>query len=409
MARSVFMPKQGETVESCLIVEWKKKEGDRVEKDEIICQVETNKAIFEIIAPEKGTLLKILFKEGEDVPVYTPIAIIGEPGESIDDLIPASQLSSSVPISPRARHLAERKGVEISKILGTGPEGRIIAQDVLNFLSKPGAITPEEVAQGLDKSPLPVRVSLSACVPAQAGTQTGPVSFYLGSQKEISVQGIRKIIADKMFKSLQNSAQITLNASAEVSTLLSLKEGWKEATSESDLSRISINDLVSYALIKTLPQFRTLNAHFLIDKIVEYDNIHLGIAVDTPRGLMVPVIHQAQLKSLVEISKETRRLKQACLDGSIQLEEMEGGTFTLTNLGKFGIESFTPILNIPEVAILGVNNIRLQPIRENSEIKYLPYLGLSLTIDHRVVDGATGAKFLNRLAFILTHYDSLHI
>jgi pyruvate dehydrogenase E2 component (dihydrolipoamide acetyltransferase) len=393
------MPKQGETVESCLIVEWKKKEGDRVEKDEIICQVETNKAIFEIIAPEKGTLLKILFKEGEDVPVYTPIAIIGEPGESIDNLIPASQLGSSVLISPRARHLAERKGVEISKILGTGPEGRIMAQDVLNFLSKPGAITPEEVTQGLDKSPLPVRVS----------TQTGPVSFYLGSQKEISVQGIRKIIADKMFKSLQNSAQITLNASAEVSTLLSLKEGWKEATSESDLSRISINDLVSYALIKTLPQFRTLNAHFVIDKIVEYDNIHLGIAVDTPRGLMVPVIHQAQLKSLVEISKETRRLKQACLDGSIQLEEMEGGTFTLTNLGKFGIESFTPILNIPEVAILGVNNIRLQPIRENSEIKYLPHLGLSLTIDHRVVDGATGAKFLNRLVFILTHYDSLHI
>lgn len=400
MARSVLMPKQGETVESCLIIEWKKKEGDRVEKDEIICEVETNKAIFEIIAPEKGTLLKILFKEGEDVPVYTPIAIIGEPGESIDNLIPASHLGSSVSISPRARHLAEKKGVEISKILGTGPEGRIIAQDVLNFLSKPaGAITPEEVTPGLDKSPLPVQVSL----------QTGPVSFYLGSQKEIPVQGIRKIIADKMFKSLQNSAQITLNASAEVSTLLSLKESWKEAASKSDLGRISINDLVSYALIKTLPQFRTLNAHFLIDKIVEYDNIHLGIAVDTPRGLMVPVIHQAQLKSLVEISKETRRLKQACLDGNIQLEEMEGGTFTLTNLGMFGIESFTPILNIPEVAILGVNNIKLQPVRENSEIKYLPHLGLSLTMDHRAVDGATGAKFLNRLAFILTHYDSLHI
>jgi len=390
MARSVLMPKQGETVESCLIIEWKKKEGDRVEKDEIICEVETNKAIFEIIAPEKGTLLKILFKEGEDVPVYTPIAIIGEPGESIDNLIPASHLGSSVPISPRARHLAEKKGVEISKILGTGPEGRIMAQDVLNFLSKSaGAITPEEVTPGLDKSP--------------------SVSFYLGSHKEIPVQGIRKIIADKMFKSLQNSAQITLNASAEVSTLLSLKESWKEATSESDLSRISINDLVSYALIKTLPQFRTLNAHFLIDKIVEYDNINLGIAVDTPRGLMVPVIHQAQLKSLVEISKETRRLKQACLEGNIQLEEMEGGTFTLTNLGMFGIESFTPILNIPEVAILGVNNIKLQPVRENSEIKYLPHLGLSLTMDHRAVDGATGAKFLNRLAFILTHYDSLHI
>jgi pyruvate dehydrogenase E2 component (dihydrolipoamide acetyltransferase) len=399
MVIPVIMPKQGETVESCIIVEWKKKEGDRVEKDEIICQVETNKAIFEIIAPEKGILLKILFKEGEDVPVYTPIAIIGEPGESIANLIPPSHLDSSVPISPRARHLAEEKGVEISKILGTGPEGRIIAQDVLNFLSKPGAITPEEVTPGLAKSPLPVQVS----------TQKGPVSFYLGSQKEIPVQGIRKIIADKMIKSLQNSAQLTLNASAEVFTLLSLKAGWKEAASESDLSRISINDLVSYALIKTLPQFRTLNAHFLIDKIVEYDNIHLGIAVDTPRGLMVPVIHQAQLKSLVEISKETRRLKQACLDGSIQLEEMEGGTFTLTNLGMFGIESFTPILNIPQVAILGVNNIRLQPIRENSEIKYLPHLGLSLTIDHRVVDGATGAKFLNRLAFILTHYDSLPI
>jgi len=187
--------------------------------------------------------------------------------------------------------------------------------------------------------------------------------------------------------------------------LLSYRKWLKSSPTKLGLNKITINDLVIYAVAKMLPKYRALNAHFLGDKILEFEYVHLGVAVDSPRGLMVPVIHNAHLLSLKEISKKVRRLSTACQEETILPDELNGGTFTITNLGTMGIESFTPILNVPQVAILGICSISLKPIMKDNEIKFIPYMGLSLTFDHRAVDGAPAARFLQELTTVLANFD----
>jgi len=398
------MPKTGETVESCLILKWKKKEGDKVDIHEAICEVETNKAVFEVEAPEKGNILKIFFKEGDDVPVLSIIAIIGQPGEDISSFMPKGILGKEteeklkiiktkesaapskeklftrgvVSISPRARRLAKREGVDISKISsGSGPGGRITERDVRNILSK-----------------------LPKIIPA---IQTSTKESFPGPVREIPVQGVREIIAENMLESLQTTAQLTLNSSSNASNLLSYRKKLKVSPPERGLQEITINDMIMYITVKTLLKFKALNAYFLNDKILEFERLHLAFAVDAPQGLVVPVIRNADLLSLEEISKESKRLSTSCLQGTIQPDELTGGTFTITNLGPLGIESFTPILNLPQVAVLGVCNIQLKAIREEDEVKLAPHLGLSLTFDHRAVDGAPAAKFLKELSLAITN------
>jgi len=208
-----------------------------------------------------------------------------------------------------------------------------------------------------------------------------------------------------MLKSLQSTAQLTLNSSADASNLLSYRKWLKSSPTKLGLNKITINDLVIYAVAKMLPKYRALNAHFLGDKILEFEYVHLGIAVDSPRGLMVPVIRNAHLLSLKEISKEAKRLSNACLGGNILPDELNRGTFTVTNLGTMGIESFTPILNVPQVAILGVCSIYLKPIMKEDKVHFVPHLGLSLTIDHRAVDGAPAARFLQELITVLANFN----
>lgn len=404
MATPVLMPKQGQSVESCLIIKWNKKEGDKVKAEEPICEVETDKAVFEVVAPETGTILKIFYKEGDDVPVLNTIAIIGQPGEKIDHLIPKKTVSVSkeeyvenqkaitpdestkktrpsfgagpIHISPVARRFAEKKGIDFSKLIGSGPGGRIIKRDI------------EKVISGQEQ-PL---------------TKVHGISFP-GPIKEIPVKGVRQLIAERMLKSLQSTAQLTLNTSADASKLLSYRNWLKASPIKLGLNRITINDLVIYAVAKMLPKYRALNAHFLRDKIVEFEYVHLGVAVDSPRGLMVPVIRNARLLSLKEISKEAKRLSNACLEGNILPDELNGGTFTVTNLGTMGVESFTPILNVPQVAILGVCSIYLKPIMKEDKAQFVPHLGLSLTIDHRAVDGAPAARFLQELTTVLANFN----
>jgi len=402
------MPKQGQYVESCLIIKWNKKVGDKVKAEEPICEVETDKAVFEVEAPEAGTILKIFYKEGDDVPVLNAIAIIGQPGEKINHLIPKKTVSVSkeeyvesqkaitpdesvkktrpsfgaglIHVSPVARRFAEKKGIDFSKLIGSGPGGRIIKRDI------------EKAISGQEQ---PLTKEHGASFP-------GPI-------KEIPVKGVRQVISERMLKSLQSTAQLTLNISADVSNLLSYRNWLKASPIKLGLNKITINDLVIYAVAKTLPKHRALNAHFLRDKILEFDHVHLGIAVDSPRGLMAPIIRNAHLLSLKEISKEAKRLSNACLEGNILPDELNGGTFTVTNLGTIGIESFTPILNVPQVAILGVCSISLKPIMKDNEIKFIPHIGLSLTFDHRAVDGAPAAKFLQELNTVIANFDLTHI
>ena len=408
MAIAVLMPKQGQSVESCLIIKWNKKVGDKVKVEEPICEVETDKAVFEVEAPEAGTILKIFYREGDDVPVLNTIAIIGQLGEKIDHLIPKKTVSVSkeeyvesqkaitpdestkktrpssgaglIHVSPVARRFAEKKGIDFSKLIGSGPGGRIIKKDIEKALSKGEPFIPSTVSKK-----------------------------FFGTVREIPVEGVRKIISERMLTSLQSTAQLTLNTSVDVSNLLACRKSLKSSPQMKGLSKININDFLLYIVANILPKFKNMNAHFLKDKILEFEHVHLGFAVDSPRGLMVPIIHNAHLLSLEEISKEARRLSTACQEETILPDELNGGTFTVTNLGTMGIESFTPILNVPQVAILGICSISLKPIMKEDKIQFIPHIGLSLTFDHRAVDGAPAAKFLQELNTVIANFDLTHV
>jgi len=404
MAIAVLMPKQGQSVESCLIIKWNKKEGDKIKAEEPICEVETDKAVFEVEAPEAGTILKIFYREGDDVPVLNTIAIIGQPGEKINHLIPKKTVSVSreeyvesqkgiipdestkktrpssgadlIHVSPVARRFAEKKGIDFSQLIGSGPGGRIMKKDIEKALSEGEALIPSTVSKNI----------------------FGPV-------KEIPLEGVRKIISERMLTSLQSTAQLTLNTSVDASNLLACRKSLKSSPQMKELSKININDFLLYIVANILPKFKNMNAHFLKDKILEFEHVHLGFAVDSPRGLMVPIIHNAHLLSLEEISKEARRLNTACQEETILPDELNGGTFTVTNLGTMGIESFTPILNVPQVAILGICSISLKPIMKEDKIKFIPHMGLSLSFDHRAVDGAPAARFLQEVCKLIANFD----
>ena len=210
-----------------------------------------------------------------------------------------------------------------------------------------------------------------------------------------------------MLESLQTTAQVTLSASADASKLLAYRKRLKESPEELGVSGITITDLVLYAVAKTLPNFGFLNAHFLGEIIKEFERVHLGVATDTSRGLMVPPVRNADLLSLKELSREAKRLATACQEGNILPDELTGGTFTITNLGALGIESFTPVLNTPEVGILGVCTIQPKPVMSGDDVTFVPHIGLSLTFDHRAVDGAPAARFLKELSTALANFDLL--
>ncbi|TFG61650.1 MAG: 2-oxo acid dehydrogenase subunit E2 [Spirochaetales bacterium] len=445
MAFQVLMPRQGNTVESCIILEWKKQEGDTIKSGDIICEVETDKAAFEVEAPADGTLLKIFFNSGDDVPVLTPIAAIGNPGEDISFLntsglntsgegLPEPEKKKEVPaeaaenipaelprgseektaVSPRAKKLARSRGIDYRDLAGTGPEGRIIERDIQYVLSSREPLSP--AALGLVKTGMEVPASGSGIggrVLAGDLTATG----FAGSQPaagtaaaaytDIPVKGVRKIVASRMLQSVSTTAQLTMNTSAEAAALLSLRKRFKEEGEPLGLSGITINDLVLFAVARVLPKYPDLNAHFLGDTIRRFGQVNLGFAVDTPKGLLVPVIRGAERLSLKEISLESRRLVEACQKGSARPEELSGGSFTVTNLGALGIESFTPVLNIPEVAILDVCSIQPKAVMKGETAVFKPHMGLTLTINHQAVDGAPGARFLQELVQAVSRIDML--
>lgn len=453
MATEVLMPRQGQSVESCLILEWKKAEGDAIKTGEIICEVETDKATFEVAAPADGFLLKRLFSEGADVKVLTPIAIIGEKGEGAtgapvteppqsaagadspkqatpksaapdrgDGLRSGSASGGASPaatgpgahsapgdrtasigvpepdaaaversgtrtfISPRARHLAEEHSLSVSGVAGTGPGGRIIERDVR------GAVYARSDAA-------------AAAVPADRSTvdAAAPVA---GEFSERPVRGVRKLIAERMHASLRDTAQLTITMSADARELLSYRKRLK-SSEDPDLSSITINDLVHFAVSRVLPRHPGVNAHMTGESIREYSAVHLAFAVDTARGLMVPVIRGADRLSLRAIGRRARSLSAACAAGNISPDDLAGGTFTVSNLGNLGVESFTPVLNPPQVAILGVCAITPKPVISNEDVSFVPSIGLSLTIDHRAVDGAPAARFLRDLCTAVAGFELL--
>jgi pyruvate dehydrogenase E2 component (dihydrolipoamide acetyltransferase) len=426
MAVPILLPKQGNTVETCSLLRWIKKKGDHVRRGEIICEVETDKAMFDIESPEEGVLLELFFNEGDDIPVLTNIAVVGSPGEDYTEFLPktphtiaggqsdqnaagsegkpssdkkdvqektltsrsgAEPSSEGKGISPRAAKLADQSGLDIQRIQGTGPGGRIIERDVLAHAAS--SERPEAgsgTGNRVDSSDL---------------TRSGvPQARYSGDDdvQVVPLKGVRKLIAERMLASIRDSAQLTLNTSASAANLLDVRDNFKNNARYHEFNSVTINDLVHYALLQVLPHHPALNCLLQDEKIFYFKNIHLGFAVDTPRGLMVPVIKHSQKLSLLELSNEAKRLANLCVSSKILADELTGGTFTVTNLGNFGIESFTPVLNLPQTAILGVNSITQKPVHSGNGVELIPHISFSLTIDHRVIDGVTGAKFLQDLA-----------
>ncbi len=431
MATEVLMPRQGQSVESCIIIGWNVKEGDTVTEGQPLCEVETDKATFEVEATASGTVLGIFYPDDADVEVLKVIAAIGEPGEDISALRPAEAAAAApapaapvaeepkveavaapvTPVaasagstgkaSPRAKKLAQKKGVDVSTLAGTGPQGRVIERDVA--AAQAVVVTPaaqaKAQAEGLTVpdtgTGLGGRVTLAdlmSVAPEDVAEVIATMDFS-GAVTEIPVKGVRKVVAGRMQASLQNTAQLTLNSSVDARSILGYRKKCKAAPEEAGVGGITINDVVLYATVKTLMEFPELNAHMMGSKIVQFENVHLGVAVDTPRGLMVPVVRYANAMTLKQLSAETKRLAKACIDGTVDPDALTGGTFTVTNLGAMGIESFTPVLNAPEVGILGVCAIQPKPVMKGSDVEFVPHMGLSFTFDHCAADGAPAARF----------------
>jgi pyruvate dehydrogenase E2 component (dihydrolipoamide acetyltransferase) len=399
MAIPVIMPKQGQSVETCIITTWLKKKGDVIRTGDILFSYETDKAAFDLESTVNGTLLDIFFDEGSEVPVLVNVAVIGSPGEETESYraggttekvsSPAvsaaettsssvnlthseiySEVSGKIKISPRARRLANDKGLNYNNISGSGPNGRIIVRDIETALS--GSVQPE------------------------AGSRKPEAVF---TEKPLS--NLRKMIAKAMHSSLQNSAQLTHHMSADVRGILEARKKIKSdlaaGTAKQD---ITLNDMICFCVIKALKKFPEANSHFLDDRIKTFNSVHLGIAVDTPRGLMVPAIMDADGMDIIKLSKELKSVAEACRKGNVNPELLKStsASFTVSNLGAYGVEIFTPVINLPQAGILGVCTIMYRPADlGNGVFGFIPVIGLSLTYDHRAIDGGPATLFLKEI------------
>ena len=412
MADFILMPQMGVSEESALLAEWKVKEGDVIKLEQPIFSLETGKSSFEELAKYEGTLLKILVPAGEEVAVGAPVAVIGKPGatftvpgaeapaaaapaaETVTAAAPAPAAAvaaapaasgAEVCASPRAKKLAAELGLDISQAIPTGPEGRIIERDVKTLKANAPAVAAAPAVE-----------TAAAAAPAPAAPAAAPAAPAEYTEEKIS--RIRKVIADNMHKSLAEMAQLTLNRTFDATAILEMRKQMKNAP-ELGLDKVTINDLILFAVAKTLVEFPDINANFIGDKMRRFTHAQLGVAIDTPKGLLVPVLRDADTMSLKAISAQVKEYANACKEGSLGADKLSGGSFTVTNLGNLGIESFTPIINPPQTCILGVCGTTLRP-REKADgsVEFYQAMGLSLTFDHRVVDGAPAARFLKALA-----------
>jgi pyruvate dehydrogenase E2 component (dihydrolipoamide acetyltransferase) len=413
MATPIEMPKLGNTVEECLLAHWLKKTGDIIAKGDLVAEIETDKATFELTATAAGTLLGTFFEEGELVPVFANVCVVGSPGENIEPFRPekisivagtgnqsgkpaarsarapsiAAGTDESISFSPRAKQFAKEHHFHPSEISGTGPGGRVIEEDLkqLWYQAPRGSL----LASKLIENGFEVR-----------GEGAGINGMFMSSDlipPPARISGIREKIARRMKDSLSSTAQYTLNMSAEATGLISLRALIKKKCEQATFPSININEMVMFCVIQALESAPEINVEFTDGKIYQCSNINLGFACDTPRGLLAPVVHESQKLNIAEFADKVKLLTRQAVEGSIDPKNLSGGTFTVSNLGILGIESFTPILNPPQVAILGVNAIELKPVRRNGAVEFIEHIGLSLTCDHQVIDGAPGAKFLKSI------------
>ena len=417
----VIMPRQGNTVESCVINEWHKNVGDAVAVGDILFSYETDKAAFECEAEVAGTLLARFFEEGDDVPCLENVCVIGKEGANADAYRPGAEppvaaaaepaaaaapaaeiaepavVVGNLKISPRAKALAEKSGADLTQVTATGPDGRVIERDVQALIDAGKLVG----AAAVEAAPATVPAAVAAVelgVPVD-DSYTEPMSR------------MRKVVAKNMMTSLSTMAQLTHNISYDATEIKNARAMFKAKGEKYGMDKISINDLVMYAVARTLamPEHKALNANLIDDgaTMKYFNGVHLGMAVDTDRGLLVATIFNADKMTLKQLSDTAKRLAKECKEGKIGADYLKGASFTVSNIGVYGIESFTPVINPPQTGILGVCAMKDAFRMENGEIKVYPSMGLSLTYDHRALDGTPASKFLVDLKTNLENFTLL--
>ena len=405
MSTTITMPQKGLTEESAVIAEWYVKEGDTVAVGAPLFAIETGKATFDVESEAAGTVLGIFCAEGDDVPIKAPVCVIGEPGESFERPegaaapAPAAEEKPAAPApaaaacaapaakdnqgfaSPRAKAAAERAGLDWHDAAATGAEGRVIERDIADLAA--GRTAPKKAA------------AIAAAAAEEEFTVT-------------KNSGIRKVIAQNMHDSLANMAQLSMTAYFDCKELFDYRAKVKVKGEKLGYPNISINDMILFAVSRTVLDYPLFNAHFSDKETTVWKHVHVGVATNTDRGLMVPTLRYADLKSLCEISEEAKALSKACRENTISPDQLSGGTITVTNLGNNGISTFTPVINPPQTAIIGVCSPewRVRPDAEGKPEMYHA-MGISLTFDHRAVDGAPAAEFLHNFCERLENFSLL--
>lgn len=450
---AILMPKAGNSVEECILGAWRINVGDTVKRGDIIAEAETDKTSIEIEATASGEVLALLGSEGDLVPVLTAICLVGPAGTDVSGYkaasaeapmaaaeapkavtpaaAPAAASASQAPatagghLSPRARKFVAEHPFVMGEIAGSGAQGRVIESDVIAaYQSSPhltpaaaamvaagakapstgtgsnGEITAEDIenfAKGVVAAPAPA-------VPAAPAAPVKAEGADVITEKPFS--RIRTVIAKRLQESLQTMAQYTLNCEADVTGLLSLRKRIKASGEKLGLANINIGDMVMYAVIKTLQQVPELNGEFSDNVVKLHSAVHMGFACDTPKGLLVPVLHHSDKMSLAEMCKQVKSLAKSANAGNLAPDLMNGATFTVSNLGSFGIINFTPVISAPQIAMLGVGKTLLRPVRRaDGTVEYRDYMQFSLTMNHMVVDGAPGARFLQTLCANIENFE----
>lgn len=401
MAHEVLMPKLSSTMDVGTITTWLKDEGDSVEVGEAIFEVMTDKIAIEVEAYDEGILLKKYIGDDESAPVNSVIAYIGEAGEEVPDEMPGSTeeaapaeekaaepekaeektvaaapvAAKNIRATPAARRIAREKGIDLQKVEGSGPKGRIQAQDVANYQEKPAA--PAATAEA-------------------------------SSGELIPWSGMRKVIGDRMLNSKTTIPHVTMNAEVDMTKLKELRGQLLPMVEEQTGNRISFLEIIIKAAMVALKSYPEFNAHGLEEGIQRFDEVNMGVAVAVSEGLVVPVVKNASRMGLSELTKSVKEVTQKARDGQLSPQEMSGGTFTVSSLGRSKVQTFNPIINAPEVAILGVGGMYDKlALDASGEVKTISVLNLSLSFDHRVADGAPAAAFLSLIVEMLENPMSL--
>ncbi|MFB3818703.1 MAG: dihydrolipoamide acetyltransferase family protein [Candidatus Methylomirabilales bacterium] len=411
MATRIDMPQLGLTMETGTILQWLKAAGQPVEKGQPVVLIQTDKVEYEVESPVSGTLLAVVAKEGQELPVQSLMAIVGQPGEDVSALLAAGQGGAPAPaapaeaagpaeaaapsaaparapgerikISPVARKLAQEHGIDIAALTPTGPEGRIVREDVERAIAG-------KSREPLDKLGVPSRVE-------------GPSAERRDAADVIPLAGIRKVIFDRMSQSWREAARVAMFLDADATELVKLRQSKGQEWERRLGIRPSYSDLIHMAVARALAAEPRINCRLDGQVVRVRREVNLAFAVDLGEGLVAAVIKQADRKSLGELAKAARDLAERGRAGKLTPDEMADGTFTVTNLGGYGIEGFTPIINQPQAGILGVGRIAEKPVVLNGGIHVRSMVTLSLVFDHRLIDGAPAAKFLAKVKELLEH------